>query len=31
MAALGTYRACHYMRPMAIWSLYNVLTEGRNS
>jgi non-lysosomal glucosylceramidase len=26
ITALGTYRACHYMRPMAIWGLYEVLT-----
>ncbi|MBD2114045.1 MULTISPECIES: GH116 family glycosyl hydrolase [Cyanophyceae] len=26
ITALGTYRACHYMRPMAIWGLYDVLT-----
>ncbi|MBE9155581.1 bile acid beta-glucosidase [Nodosilinea sp. LEGE 06152] len=30
ITALGTYRACHYMRPMAIWGLYAVLTAGRN-
>ncbi|WP_017297887.1 GH116 family glycosyl hydrolase [Nodosilinea nodulosa] len=30
ITALGTYRACHYMRPMAIWGLYEVLTAGRN-
>ena len=24
----GTYRACHYMRPMAIWGLYEVLTAS---
>lgn len=28
ITALGTYRACHYMRPMAIWGLYDVLTAG---
>lgn len=25
ITALGTYRACHYLRPMAIWGLYCVL------
>jgi len=25
ITALGTYRACHYMRPMAIWGLYTNL------
>ncbi|PSN76058.1 bile acid beta-glucosidase, partial [filamentous cyanobacterium CCP4] len=28
ITALGTSRACHYMRPMAIWGLYDVLTAG---
>ena len=28
ITALGTYRACHYMRPMAIWGLYEVLTAS---
>ncbi|MBW4484814.1 MAG: bile acid beta-glucosidase [Tildeniella torsiva UHER 1998/13D] len=28
ITALGTYRACHYMRPMAIWGLYDVLTAS---
>jgi non-lysosomal glucosylceramidase len=27
ITALGTYRACHYLRPMAIWGLYHVLTS----
>ncbi|HIK46715.1 MAG TPA: bile acid beta-glucosidase [Leptolyngbyaceae cyanobacterium M65_K2018_010] len=25
ITALGTYRACHYLRPMAIWGLYQML------
>ena len=29
ITALGTYRACHYMRPMAIWGLYAVLTAEK--
>ncbi|MFM7323795.1 MAG: GH116 family glycosyl hydrolase, partial [Nodosilinea sp.] len=26
ITAQGTFRACHYLRPMAIWGLYGVLT-----
>jgi len=26
ITALGTFRACHYMRPLAIWGLYYLLT-----
>ncbi|MEL6780360.1 MAG: GH116 family glycosyl hydrolase [Cyanobacteria bacterium J06597_16] len=26
ITAVGTFRACHYLRPMAIWALYKVLT-----
>ena len=25
ITALGTFRACHYLRPLAIWGLYSVL------
>jgi non-lysosomal glucosylceramidase len=25
ITAQGTFRACHYLRPMAIWGLYGVL------
>ncbi len=25
ITALGTFRACHYLRPLAIWGLYGVL------
>ena len=28
ITALGTFRACHYMRPMAIWGLYDLLQES---
>jgi non-lysosomal glucosylceramidase len=24
---VGTFRACHYLRAMAIWAIYGVLTE----
>ena len=27
ITAVGTYRACHYLRAMAIWGIYGVLTE----
>jgi non-lysosomal glucosylceramidase len=27
ITALGTFRACHYLRPLAIWGLYGVLFE----
>ncbi|MFQ4137874.1 GH116 family glycosyl hydrolase [Nodosilinea sp. PGN35] len=30
IAAPGTYRPCHYLRPMAFWGLYDGLTAGRN-
>ncbi|MEM9088944.1 MAG: GH116 family glycosyl hydrolase [Cyanobacteria bacterium P01_F01_bin.53] len=26
ITAVGTFRACHYLRPMAIWALYKALT-----
>ncbi|MEM6868261.1 MAG: glycoside hydrolase family 116 protein, partial [Cyanobacteria bacterium P01_C01_bin.121] len=26
ITAVGTFRACHYLRPMAIWGLYGVLS-----
>ncbi|MEO1124420.1 MAG: GH116 family glycosyl hydrolase [Cyanobacteria bacterium J06639_16] len=29
ITAVGTFRACHYLRPMAIWGLYGVLTEWK--
>ncbi len=28
ITALGTYRACHYMRPLAIWGLYALLPKA---
>jgi non-lysosomal glucosylceramidase len=28
ITAVGTFRACHYLRPMAIWALYNCLHEA---
>ena len=27
ITAVGTFRACHYLRPMAIWAIYGVITE----
>ncbi|NEP16570.1 MAG: bile acid beta-glucosidase [Leptolyngbya sp. SIO4C1] len=27
ITALGTFRACHYLRPLAIWGLYGTLTQ----
>ncbi|MEM9163526.1 MAG: glycoside hydrolase family 116 protein, partial [Cyanobacteria bacterium P01_F01_bin.4] len=27
ITALGTFRACYYLRPMAIWGLYGTLTK----
>ena len=27
ITALGTFRACHYLRPLAIWGLYGALVE----
>jgi non-lysosomal glucosylceramidase len=24
---VGTFRACHYLRAMAIWAIYGILTE----
>lgn len=27
ITALGTFRACHYLRPLAIWGLYGVLKQ----
>ncbi len=29
ITALGTFRACHYLRPLAIWGLYGVLHDWR--
>ncbi|MEO0767986.1 MAG: GH116 family glycosyl hydrolase [Cyanobacteria bacterium J06649_4] len=26
ITAVGTFRACHYLRPLAIWALYHTLT-----
>jgi non-lysosomal glucosylceramidase len=26
ITALGTFRACHYMRPMAIWGMYHLMS-----
>ncbi|MEL6326801.1 MAG: GH116 family glycosyl hydrolase, partial [Cyanobacteria bacterium J06626_23] len=26
ITALGTFRACHYLRPMAIWGVFDALT-----
>ena len=28
ITAVGTFRACHYLRPMAIWALYHMLSES---
>ncbi len=28
ITAVGTFRACHYLRPMAIWALYYTLQNG---
>lgn len=27
ITAVGTFRACHYLRPMAIWALYDMLNR----
>ncbi|MEL6552394.1 MAG: GH116 family glycosyl hydrolase [Cyanobacteria bacterium J06621_11] len=27
ITAVGTFRACHYLRPLAIWAVYHTLTE----
>jgi non-lysosomal glucosylceramidase len=27
ITAVGTFRACHYLRPMAIWAVYQTLTR----
>ncbi|MGB3299322.1 MAG: GH116 family glycosyl hydrolase [Phormidesmis sp.] len=27
ITAVGTFRACHYLRPMAIWALYHTLSS----
>ncbi|MDJ0584212.1 GH116 family glycosyl hydrolase, partial [Microcystis sp. M49636_WE2] len=27
ITSVGTFRACHYLRAMAIWAIYGVLTE----
>jgi non-lysosomal glucosylceramidase len=29
ITAVGTFRACHYLRPMAIWALYYTLSESK--
>ncbi|MBE9077705.1 bile acid beta-glucosidase [Romeria aff. gracilis LEGE 07310] len=29
ITTVGTFRACHYLRPMAIWGLYGALTDWR--
>jgi len=31
ITALGTFRACHYLRPLAIWGLYGVLFEWQTA
>ena len=28
ITAVGTFRACHYLRPMAIWALYHALDKS---
>ena len=28
ITAVGTFRACHYLRPMAIWALYHALGQS---
>ncbi len=28
ITAVGTFRACHYLRPMAIWAVYQCLGVG---
>jgi len=30
ITALGTFRACHYLRPLAIWGLYGVLCQWQS-
>ena len=30
ITAVGTFRASHYLRPMAIWAIYGVLTDFQN-
>jgi non-lysosomal glucosylceramidase len=30
ITALGTFRACHYMRPLAIWGLYAMVVQPSN-
>jgi len=29
ITAVGTFRACHYLRPMAIWAVYHTLTQKK--
>ena len=29
ITAVGTFRACHYLRPMAVWALYHTLSHPR--
>jgi non-lysosomal glucosylceramidase len=29
VTALGTFRACHYMRPLAIWGVFQALESGQ--
>ena len=30
ITAVGTFRACHYLRPLAIWAVYRTLTATEN-
>jgi non-lysosomal glucosylceramidase len=30
ITAVGTFRACMYLRPMAIWGIYHVLTQSQS-
>jgi len=30
ITATGTFRASHYLRPMAIWAVYGLLTETKS-
>ena len=27
ITAVGTFRACHYLRPLAIWAVYDRLSQ----
>ncbi|MGC1218139.1 MAG: GH116 family glycosyl hydrolase [Phormidesmis sp.] len=31
ITAVGTFRACHYLRPLAIWATYHALSGRQNS